>query len=97
MLSCVRHIVAVWSHDKQIAQMVACAKQKGSFFGGGGVRPADEEDLFSYFSARCYSGYADDKQVIQPTLVGVRSAHALSAALELRVWTFLRLTTSVLA
>ena len=40
--------------------------QKGSFFGGGGVRPADEEDLFSYFSARCYSGYGDDKQVIEP-------------------------------
>ena len=58
-------------------------KQKGSFFGGGGVRPADEEDLFSYFSARCYSGYGDDKQVSnKPTLVGVRSAHVAPAALN---------------
>ena len=51
---------------------MAGEKQKGSWFGGGGVRPADEEDLFSYFSARCYSGYGDDKQVTERNLVRVQ-------------------------
>jgi len=38
--------------------------QAGSWgFSGGSARPTDEEDLFSYFSARCYSGYGDDVKV----------------------------------
>jgi hypothetical protein len=57
--------------------------QKGSFFGGGGVRPADEEDLFSYFSARCYSGYGDDKQVSGARL-GRGSGQHMRAWLPLR-------------
>lgn len=37
------------------------------------MRPADEEDLFSYFSARCYSGYGDDKKVVWPSCLVPRT------------------------
>lgn len=34
----------------------------GSWFGGG-AKPADDEDLYSYFTSSCYSGYNDGPKV----------------------------------
>ena len=33
---------------------------------GGGHRPEDEEDLFPYFSAGCFSGYGEGAKVKPP-------------------------------
>lgn len=34
----------------------------GSWFGGG-AKPADDENLYSYFTSSCYSGYNDGPKV----------------------------------
>ena len=49
------------SHRDNI--MRAGSHQTGSWGFSGPKRPDDEEDLFSYFSSRCFSGYGDDKHV----------------------------------
>lgn len=51
-----------WYDNHKDAILKADSHQAGgNWFGGGGKRPTDEEDLFSYFSARCFSGYDGPK------------------------------------
>lgn len=61
------------SHRDQILRS-GVRHQAGGDAGGGfepGQRPEEEEEVFSYFSSACYSGFGDDEKVRGPLVLGL--------------------------